>query len=199
MTGKIINLFDKRDVFADMRKDTGGYGFTLIPRDMGKELFEEMRGGDNHDFVTVLYFSDNEEHIIDCISVGTDKPTMKSAETAVDLKNFIVDNAPDDDQIATDPYVCRDQNGFNAVYAQGDCGKVAVGYYDNAKSYKGLMMCALMMYLFAYVNINHDRTLFESVYNYLPFNIEVGLDYHFYQFADQLIEEYAESGNHRRN
>jgi hypothetical protein len=55
------------------------------------------------------------------------------------------------------------------------------------------------MYLFAYVNINHDRTLFESVYNYLPFNIEVGLDYHFYQFADQLIEEYAESGNHRRN
>ena len=188
--GTIIDLFkDKRDVFANLRQDASGYGWNLIPRDLGKELFEELRGGDNHDYVTVLVFSDDKVQPIDYIPVGTDKPTMKSAETMVDLKDYVVDNAPEEELAPADIRVCHDENGFNAVYAQGDCGLVAVGYYDNAKSSKGVMMCALMMYLFAYVNATHDEALFNSVYNYLPFNKEVGLDYHFYEFADNLVKE----------
>lgn len=186
----IIELFkDKRNAFADLRQDASGYGWNLIPRELGKDLFEELRGGDNHDYVTVLVFSDSEEHVLDYIPVGTDEPTMKSAETMVDLKDYVVDNAPEDELTPADIRVCHDENGFNAVYAQGDCGLVAVGYYDNAKSSKGAMMCALMLYLFAYVNIDHDEALFNSVYNYLPFNKEVGLSYHFYEYADQLINE----------
>ena len=94
--GTIIDLFkDKRDVFANLRQDASGYGWNLIPRDLGKELFEELRGGDNHDYVTVLVFSDDKVQPIDYIPVGTDKPTMKSAETMVDLKDYVVDNAPE--------------------------------------------------------------------------------------------------------
>ena len=186
----IIDLFkDKRSAFANLRQDASGYGWNLIPRDLGKELFEELRGGDNHDYVTVLVFSGSEEHVLDYIPVGTDKPTMKLAEAMVDLKDYVVDNAPEDELTPADIRVCHDEGGFNAVYAQGDCGLVAVGYYDNAKSSKGLMMCALMMYLFAYVNATKDEALFKSVYNYLPFDKEVGLSYHFYGFADHLIEE----------
>lgn len=188
--GTIIDLFkDKRDVFANLRQDASGYGWNLVPRELGKELFEELRGGDNHDYVTVLNFTDSEEQLIDYIPVGTDKPTMASAEIMVDLKDYVVDNAPDDELKPADIKVCQADNGFNAIYAQGDCGTVAVGYYDNAKSSKGVMMCALMLYLFAYVNVNRDQALFESVYNYLPFNKEVGLSYHFYEFADRLIED----------
>ena len=141
--GTIIDLFkDKRDVFANLRQDASGYGWNLIPRDLGKELFEEIRGGDNHDYVTVLVFSDDKVQLIDYIPVGTDKPTMKSAETMVDLKDYVVDNAPEEELYEVIDFcravglpvsleelgVTEDKKEKAWIVAQAACGEGEVGF-----------------------------------------------------------------------
>ena len=68
---------------------------------------------------------------------------------------------------------------------------MAVGYYDNAKSDKGIMMAALILYIFAIINMDKDQDLAKTVYNYLPFNKEVGCDFSFYNYADDLVDQLA--------
>ena len=53
------------------------------------------------------------------------------------------------------------------------------------------MMAALILYVFAIINMDKDQDLAKTVYNYLPFYKEVGCDFSFYNYADDLVDQLA--------
>ena len=191
MSARIFKFRNKGKAFDHLEVDKSGYWHLVPGRDVIKELFEELRGGDNSDYVDIAEFSKGEETLIQFAGLDGEAPNPGKANVMLGLRDFVTENTPDDLSSMGGISARRDDRGNNAVYAQGDGRIVAVGYYDNAKSDKGIMMAALILYVFAIINMDKDQDLAKTVYNYLPFYKEVGCDFSFYNYADNLVDQLA--------
>ena len=174
---------------VQLRQDMMNLGWTLFPRPIGRILFEEMRGGDNRDYAVFIEIANDGGRILDYIDVGGQEDQTTAGNKMVDLKDAVVENAPKEKLNPADIRVYRNLKDVSAVYIQGSDSIMAVGYHDTSGSPKGVMMCALMLYVFAQINYDRDQTLFLNTFNYLPFRPDIGLDFSFYRLADDLIEE----------
>lgn len=191
MSARILKFRNKGKAFDHLEVDKSGYWHLVPGRDVIKELFEELRGGDNNDYVDIAEFSKGEETLIQFAGLDGEAPNPGKANVMLGLRDFVTENTPDDLSSMGGISARRDDRGNNAVYAQGDGRIVAVGYYDNTKSDKGIMMAALILYVFAIINMDKDQDLAKTVYNYLPFYKEVGCDFSFYNYADDLVDQLA--------
>ena len=158
MSARVFKFRNKGKAFDRLEVDKSGYWHLVPGKDVIKELFEELRGGDNNDYVDITEFSKGEETLIQFAGLDGEAPNPGKANVMLGLRDFVTENTPDDLSSMGGISARRDDRGNNAVYAQGDGRIVAVGYYDNAKSDKGIMMAALILYVFAIINITWTRT-----------------------------------------
>ena len=177
------------DEVVELHQDISGLGWNLFPRQMGKYLFEEMRGHDNRDYAVFTEITAEGGRILDFIDVGGAEDNSVAGDKMNALKEAVVANAPQGQLAPADIRIFRNNKDSSAVYIQGDNSIIAVGYHDTSGSPKGVMMCALMLYTFAQLNYKRDKALFLNTYDYLPFRPDIGLDFSFYRLADELIEE----------
>jgi hypothetical protein len=103
------------------------------------------------------------------------------------LQDFMIEAAPESLRPAQVLVARDDERLRSAVFVSGADCIVGVGYEDHARCPKGTMMAALLLYVLAGLNMGRDMTLFKNAYNYLPFVPEIGLSYHFFEFADDLL------------
>ena len=147
MSARVFKFRNKGKAFDRLEVDKSGYWHLVPGKDVIKELFEELRGGDNNDYVDIAEFSKGEETLIQFAGLDGEAPNPGKANVMLGLRDFVTENTPDDLSSMGGISARRDDRGNNAVYAQGDGRIVAVGYYDNAKSDKGIMMAALILYV----------------------------------------------------
>ncbi len=187
MEGDVISLSSAPTFFDHLPKDRQGLGYTLVPPRVVTLLFEEMRGGDNEDYLTFMEFRDGEAQGFSNSYLGGAPLDMERAEHLLDLQDFMIEAAPESLRPAQ-VLVARDNEWLrSAVFVSGADCIVGVGYEDHARCPKGTMMAALLLYVLAGLNMWRDMTLFKNAYNYLPFVPEIGLSYHFFEFADDLL------------
>ena len=187
---------DGRERYFDepiqLRKDISGLGWTLFPREIGSILFEEMRGHDNRDYAVFVEVTKDGGRILDFIDVGGSETQETAGSKMAALKDAVVENAPKETLNPADIRVFSNHKDISAVYIQGADSILAVGYHDTSGSPKGVMMCSLMLYVFAHLNYDRDKVLFLNTYDYLPFRPDIGLDFSFYRLADDVMEEILE-------
>lgn len=187
MEGDVISLSSAPTIFDHLPKDRQGLGYTLVPPRVVTLLFEEMRGGDNEDYLTFMEFRDGEAQGFSNSYLGGAPLDMERAEHLLDLQDFMIEAAPESLRPAQVLVARDDERLRSAVFVSGADCIVGVGYEDHARCPKGTMMAALLLYVLAGLNMGRDMTLFKNAYNYLPFVPEIGLSYHFFEFADDLL------------
>lgn len=191
MKGSEFDPQPEDNVFSHLPKDKAGLGYTMLPSHVVCALFEEMRGGNNDDNLVVLTFRDGEDgnregRILQASNLSGRAIDQELGMQILALVGFVEEVAPQDLGL-TGVAVVTDGDGYSAAYVRGERGVVAVGYDDSMRCPKGTMMAVLLMYAFAQVNCGFDEELFRNAFNYLPFDPGVGLDWHFFEFADAQI------------
>lgn len=192
MDDKVIEFGTGRplNAFSHLAKDDRGLGYNVVPKSLALQIFQDLRGKDCRDCASFVVRREGESHLLGTISIGGDK-TLTDGYRMRECCEFALANVPKIVR-ASDVRVVKEDDGHSAVYVRGDEAVFGVCYYDNAKSAKGAMMAALLLYAFAFLNMFIDFDLFKNAFSYLPFVPSIGLDIRFFLNVEELVEGVAE-------
>lgn len=178
MAAKIIQMALPIRARLDRR-----HGYTLATPLMVSRFFEYMRGSGGPDVFLIKNYHLGEDNTLIGDEIQKGCIPMESAKKATvmqsqkrlenDLDAFAIEAREHIGKYVAHVYSMRN-HGNNLVYVKTRNGIMGSGWYDSAHSKrKGLKLAAMMLYAIGSLSLGFDKTLFEAVYNYLPFDSDL--------------------------